>query len=578
LPTARAPLVCALLGATLGLYGEAHALDFKVGQERLRLDITESMLLAYHGNNGNADKTDDNYGELINKLNVQLAWKRFLFSVRFDSGAWVDSPSPDELSKQKDGDDRFRPGNDTRPSRGALPLGSVAFYLEKISASYSGRDVEFTLGDFYVNLGRGLVLSIRKIDELGIDTTVTGGKLLVHTGSVSAIAMAGFTNVQNLDQTKAQWIWEPNDFLAAGNVSYRILKKATLGANFMWGVPGCKRGKACFPSGFDHDYYLRPGLMLDAPRISKYFGFYAEYVRQQDKQNGFVGGQLDKAGANGCPSCNGNALYGSANAYIGRVTLGLELKWYDNFLPWHAANDPFGNLVYQVPPTLERITVQINNNTDIVAARLSGGLRVSDSINLNVSGQVARSHPSGTTDTLLDLFAGAEFRFNHGKSFIFPLIELRNEHREGTPGSLPGTEERLIAFEWDAGHDLGHRFSLESQGVIWLRQKDDGLAPADWCSRLDNNNRVRWCEGNVYLSLKWASKLSATVGYEFTTSEQEVHNTHDFLNGSVQWNITPSTSVSLFGGGQRPGLKCISGVCRIFPAFQGARLDLVVRL
>ena len=51
-----------------------------------------------------------------------------------------------------------------------------------------------------------------------------------------------------------------------------------------------------------------------------------------------------------------------------------------------------------------------------------------------------------------------------------------------------------------------------------------------------------------------------------------------FFNGSVQWNFTTASSLRLFAGGTRGGLRCISGVCREFPPFTGALLELVVRL
>ena len=46
----------------------------------------------------------------------------------------------------------------------------------------------------------------------------------------------------------------------------------------------------------------------------------------------------------------------------------------------------------------------------------------------------------------------------------------------------------------------------------------------------------------------------------------------------MQWNITTASSIVVCAGGERGGLKCISGVCRDFPAFTGARLELVLRL
>src|SRR4051794_17234961 len=70
----------------------ARAIDFKIGKEPLRLDLTESMLLAAHLDDGNDKPDTKNYGELLNRLNAQLTWRKFVFQVRFDSGAWVHTP------------------------------------------------------------------------------------------------------------------------------------------------------------------------------------------------------------------------------------------------------------------------------------------------------------------------------------------------------------------------------------------------------------------------------------------------------------------------------------------------------
>ena len=43
------------------------------------------------------------------------------------------------------------------------------------------------------------------------------------------------------------------------------------------------------------------------------------------------------------------------------------------------------------------------------------------------------------------------------------------------------------------------------------------------------------------------------------------------------YKITKDSNIKLFVGQQRGGLKCISGVCRVFPPFEGARLELTLR-
>jgi hypothetical protein len=63
------------------------------------------------------------------------------------------------------------------------------------------------------------------------------------------------------------------------------------------------------------------------------------------------------------------------------------------------------------------------------------------------------------------------------------------------------------------------------------------------------------------------------------------HSLCSYFNGGLQWksNSTGTTlshlinSVQLFFGQRRGGIRCVSGVCRNFPAFEGGRLDVVSR-
>ena len=50
-----------------------------------------------------------------------------------------------------------------------------------------------------------------------------------------------------------------------------------------------------------------------------------------------------------------------------------------------------------------------------------------------------------------------------------------------------------------------------------------------------------------------------------------------YFNGQVRYNFASSDNLTLFVGQQQGGLRCVSGVCRVFPPFEGARLDATVR-
>ena len=51
-----------------------------------------------------------------------------------------------------------------------------------------------------VQFGRGFVLSLRKVDELGIDTTVRGGKLTWTSDPFSVTLVGGILNPTKVDE------------------------------------------------------------------------------------------------------------------------------------------------------------------------------------------------------------------------------------------------------------------------------------------------------------------------------------------------------------------------------------------
>lgn len=542
-----------LIALFLLLQAQAHAFEFRAGKQAFRLDFTESMFLSYHGDTGSADPTEKNYGELLNRLNWQLTWRRLVLGVRLDTAAYVHTPEAGDRTSNPACPDPRAPDYDPTADRCVVqqddPRLNHRFvqrpiYLEKAFLSYVGRSVEATLGDYYVNIGRGLVLSIRKVDELGIDTTLRGGKLLIHHGDLNFLALVGWSNIQNVDEARAQWTDDPNDFIAAVHAGYRFGGKALVGAHVVGGIPS----KNQLLENSSQDYYLRAGMLFDVPKLFDWLALYAEYAHADDRL-------AEK------PS-RGDAVYATATAYAGPSVWLFEFKDYSHYKPWRATGDPFGTLLYMQPPTLERVVTQLANNTDVTAGRVRADFRVNNSLLFFASAEYGESYPlPEETHDLVDLYGGAQVRWNDGLSHFFPLVGYRWERNRKTHMLA----EELIAVEWDFSQALPKRVSIESAGLVWLRSEP-----------LDEPKDNEWQEGNVYLAVKWAPRLVFAAGYEFNTKQST--NQKHFFNGSITWNITSATSLRLFGGGQRPGIKCIAGLCRDFPAFQGARLELVLRL
>ena len=88
----------ALFAGVLLLLGgaPAWAVDFRVGKQPFRLDLTESLYLSYRTDPGNGRAWTGNDGELVSRLNVQLAWRNLVLGLRLDSAA----PWPEWLAPQ----------------------------------------------------------------------------------------------------------------------------------------------------------------------------------------------------------------------------------------------------------------------------------------------------------------------------------------------------------------------------------------------------------------------------------------------------------------------------------------------
>ena len=546
-------IVIVIVVAALLVPAPAHAIRFSILTEKFTLNITDTLFVAYHGNVGGLIVETDNMGrptqqlrfaDFVNRLNVDVSWRRFRLWTRFDTSVYMDRPAGacgPEASTPFVLRNRYC---------------NKAFWGEKIALEYLGRNVEVTLGDFYVSFGRGLVLSIRKLDELGIDTTLRGGKLIFRDDNFGMTLVIGGTNIQNVDQSTGRFAADPYDFIAGARVENRFADKVNVGLHVTGGFAGRK-----LATQENRDSFMMYGGSIDAPKITRWLGAYLEGAGQ-------VTTIADKRK-------NGGALYATATAYLGNVTLLFEAKYYKDYQPWHSSVPSsyveFRPLVYLQPPTAERIL------TELLAPIFSvGGIRgrVDWRVNqkLQLFASMAYFEDDSITDKVYrfyDPYAGAEMRWNDGASHFFASGGYRYEQDRKT-GAM---HQEIGHAEWDLTQTLRRGWSLESSGFVYVRRED--LVTA---MRSDGSTyQVRWTEGTAYLALKWTPHLVLSGGYEWTMRPTAAR-THHFFNGAVQWNITTASSIRFFIGGNRGGLRCISGICRDFPAFSGARLEVVVRL
>ncbi len=470
----------------------------------------ERLTLEARGDNGNRHDDDDDYGAVIQRLTLSGDADRLSVGTDVDFDAFVNAPS-----------DAFE--NDVR--------------LERVRIAYAADAWKLELWDFHRQLGRGIILSLRKVDELGEDVTLRGGDISLTLEDHEADFFAGRTNASNLDAVSRQHLDDPEDLIVGGSYAFRGLSSLTVGVHGLH----VRVNESLVPeAGQDHSAAL--GGFVETPALGDVLALYVEV----DWQGRHVAGNGTQA----------KAAYATVDVALGPVSLLAEGLLLDDFFvrgsPNTALRKPFD---YAAPPTLERIDQEVIDNTNTRGGRLKASLA---------------------------LFGGDLVLYGNG---------MRRQNDPDTDAQLDQTHV-YAGFEstWGAGRlNASGGFRREEQGGEQVKAmthaEGDWLQPvgAGYAVHLAVNHEWRTLETNDYLrgtSLLGVEKgglgsVTAELGYDTQDDADEVRQV--FVAGHVSWEVSRVLTLRALGGSQRGGLKCVAGVCRDFPAFTGGRLEVLAR-
>jgi hypothetical protein len=554
---------------------------------------------------GNEALEDSEWGAWINRLDAALQAGRWTAGLRLDSAVFWSRPDSDPT--------RFQD----------------AVYPAKLWVTYAAPGLEVTLGDAYAQFGRGLTLSMRKVDELGIDTTVRGIKVEFQRDPFAVTAIAGFANPARVDEASGRSL-----FPAAQTPSLPVFgSDRVVGAEIQAGrglpvtlATRVVRFSRCAPYSYDAnaapitDFGKDPGGVafgscnaqdvttwlnelpsappginanditmagqsIEVPNLAGHGKLYLEAATQ------YRHSQLAGPNANDA----GNALYAAFAFDAGPVTSTLEIKSNRNFYPVAAAIDlthapEFNAVTYSFVPPAESPTILDTEfgyfNACVNGGRLRTDVRASDSLlvygqgifadtksentdgGCDARGRVVSSLPAAEIeDVVWDGVTGLEWTFNHDLSHVFASGGVRENH-QGT-GETFYRERHL---EYSIAKYLRGPFSIEVQGFHRLRwEQGQNLYASDPSSGLSLH---WWHEGENYLALKVAPAWVFSQGIEYTTQRGYPAL---YANGSILYKFGRGSNLRLFVGQQRAAFRCASGICRFFPAFEGARAELTLR-
>jgi hypothetical protein len=679
----------------------AFAVETEVGGKPLVVDVTNTSILNYHFNNRNtADANistllDDNYGEWLDRLNIQVSWWKLRAGVRIDGATFFAKPPASRLRNfatfgwglpTNDPHERLDHENQLYGDLHTRFL--RAYYPSKLFVGFAQPGLDITVGDFYAQLGRGLVFSARKIDELAVDTTVRGVKVVADHDfggfRLAGTFFVGQMNPLRIDETSGRRLHgdgsplffgfpkagdlstyqyndvtgKPGVVVQPGTPSY--LEDTVLGAHLEGGtrrfvIGGntsvlartshtedylrcldsaqeaaiAKPEQVCgqqfpqIPTNNDpakaHNTIVTYSGSLSIPSIAKHGDLYVEVAGQSLRDGQLTALARDGVPASKAADSSGHAIYASASFNAGPVAISLEGKSYRNFFPLSSNIDTFNKnfgapeyslIRYNQVPTVEpvynetvsggspdvcidggrgRIDYRFDRGTSIYAW-LGRSSSWTELPGRNAAGcTVSEATRTNTWDTAV----GTELALEGGKSHVRAWVGARTTDIPGA--TAPGQESTFYRegyVRYDLVKHLSERFSLQMQGFHRRRFEPFSFSEA-------------WTEGENYTALQWSPHFSAVFGYEYEYKpriqcrpdyhdEKGLHLGADlchFFNGGITYRAslgeggTPTVrvlgrifdTVSVFVGQRRGATRCVSGVCRQFPPFEGAKLEITSR-
>ena len=509
---------CAILAATVP--GVARASEWLSG--------TNSAELAYHASNEDHLPTNDEYTSFVNRLNLGSKYKDLELNLRLDAGLF--SPHPDSAATAS-----FDAADDATFRNHVM--------LERALASYTIGDFQLRAGDEYRQLGRGILLSLRRIDEAGVDLAIRGGSATFTHGGVTATAFGGTTVSAPLDSATQAFIEDPEDRILGGLVAYQ---HETVGTFTGMGEQIRVESPALPIPGALHPTVTAFGASWEAPASDNV----ALYVEADSVQSS----TLDD---------RGTGAFASATFYLGDYTVSAEGLFLEA-----TALDASGNTAtpgkpfrYSLPPTLERFDQEVLEYDNVRGGRVRLEWISPDSGLVLYANEMVRlpNYGEPSAGRQFHQYAGFEYPYDDGASHINASVGYRYESARANGAwdqslSMPHGEADLL-------QSLGGKLALHINGNLELR--DSGAI-----------DRVYQRSNSVWgLDRHGWGGVALEVGYD----DEKADLPSWYFAGHLTVDTGKLWSVRAVAGTERGGLKCVGGMCREFPAFAGARVELVTR-
>lgn len=444
------------------------------------------------------------------------------------------------------------------------------FSVEKVWARGRNGPLTWVVGDSYAAFGRGYSLNIVKNTDIDVDTSLRGVQGTLSKGAYEVTLLTAFTNPQQVRLYNPNGAMQPDRMHAVHGVRGDWYGPVHVGVH---GV-AYQFSRAPDPTGDPFSAWSQAvgagvvGATLEASSVGPFdLGAEFDYIRYNAEEI-----QVD----------SGMVAYVSASAYPGRTAILIEGKFSRDteHLNRFSVTDGYE---LATGPSLEYERVITEDSSAAINSNDIGGGRVRADFAVGKGANSITPYASVAAFRDNDL-GGVHFNqvpetIVHGLGGILGVMGefhvlgnagYRMDVRD-TVGELGASPENpgdsLLHADLAVTVPLGHQFSLEiapsAMAFHW------GVNPIQQTDYVDFSNA---------LAIKYGTAFALIAYTDFSNNEliNSTGNLTDDLYGAgeFQWMPNSATTLKVFYGAYRAGIRCAGGQCRSLPGFDGARLTL----
>jgi hypothetical protein len=548
--------------------------------------VTETFIAEYVGDNGPTNEgaygDDDNFWIFRNLIYAQAGNKYFDSGLRLDLNLFAGPPGHVPTAEFREhgyppgasGYTTLDYGNDLR--------------LERIYGTANLDRLRVTAGDFYVSFGRGIALSLVKLDDVGEDNALRGARVEYQVPrAVKLILVGGIVNALNVDPiTKQIYEDDPMDRIAGARVEWQIQDALALGAHGVMMRPRYTDEENVDPDRLFIDMGPGVAVMSGGATAQLNVGGLQVYLEGDAQTHDNFRPETHVMNE------SGYALFGEVSYDLSPFMIKGEAIFYRRWLmdgPYRGSySTASGNpaIPYNNMPTLEPVWMTINSRGNAEGGRLTGDLFIRRSKTQLTLTETTLFYEGGLTPW-------GPWTDHPPTLVTHPILKVRqafgdsgvNASAEGgfryETTDEPATGEPDNGRLWHAAADLSVPISgpHSVEAKFELRRHDLGVSESvpHWVTLTSLGYDMSGAFG-ITLVHEYSDE---TGGNDLKFGDWEL----PLPRQNYVWamiNVHPpkpldDLTLRLIAGAQRGGIKCAGGVCRMYPDSVGARLEAVYR-